>query len=154
MKNKIGTMILAAAAVAAIGVFAKNDGECGIVHMNGRKGDVLAAVKRDFADPPREYGVNCWWWWLNGNTDKAAISRELAAMKEKKFQGAMIFDAGGHNQRGNDDIPAGPLFGSDEWCDLFAYALDEAEKFGIEISEDDANRFVTVGDVVEYLESL
>ncbi|MBR7181160.1 MAG: acyl carrier protein [Clostridia bacterium] len=28
------------------------------------------------------------------------------------------------------------------------------EKFGIEISEDDANRFVTVGDVVEYLESL
>ena len=47
--------------------------------------ECVAAVKRDFADPPREYGVNCWWWWLNGNTDKAAISRELAAMKEKKF---------------------------------------------------------------------
>ncbi len=28
------------------------------------------------------------------------------------------------------------------------------EKFGIEISEDDANRFLTVGDIVNYLESL
>ncbi|MBE6554769.1 MAG: acyl carrier protein [Ruminococcaceae bacterium] len=28
------------------------------------------------------------------------------------------------------------------------------EKFGIEISEDDANGFVTVGDVVNYLEAL
>ena len=28
------------------------------------------------------------------------------------------------------------------------------EKFGIEIADDDSNKFVTVGDVVEYLESL
>ncbi len=28
------------------------------------------------------------------------------------------------------------------------------EKFGVEISEDDSNNFVTVGDVVDYLESL
>ena len=28
------------------------------------------------------------------------------------------------------------------------------EKFGIEISEDDSNKFITVGDVVDYLESL
>ncbi len=28
------------------------------------------------------------------------------------------------------------------------------EKFGIEISEDDSNKFITVGDIVTYLESL
>lgn len=28
------------------------------------------------------------------------------------------------------------------------------DKFGIEISEEDSNRFLTVGDVVHYLESL
>ena len=28
------------------------------------------------------------------------------------------------------------------------------EKFGIEISESDSNKFLTVGDVVDYLESL
>ncbi len=26
-----------------------------------------------FASPTQEYGVNCWWWWLNGNTDKATL---------------------------------------------------------------------------------
>lgn len=28
------------------------------------------------------------------------------------------------------------------------------EKFGIEIDEEDSNKFITVGDVVDYLESL
>ena len=28
------------------------------------------------------------------------------------------------------------------------------DRFGIEISDDDANKFITVGDVVNYLESL
>ena len=28
------------------------------------------------------------------------------------------------------------------------------EKFGIEIADDDSNKFITVGDVVTYLESL
>ena len=45
----------------------------------------------------------------------------------------MVFDAGGHNQRGNHDIPAGPLFGSDEWNELFVFALDEAKRLGLEI---------------------
>jgi hypothetical protein len=45
----------------------------------------------------------------------------------------MIFDAGGHNQRGNKDIPKGPLFGSEEWNDLFVFALDEAKRLGLEI---------------------
>lgn len=120
MKNSISLVAAAAAAVLASWA----------IHAEE---DIASVAARDFADPPREFGVNCWWWWLNGNTDKAAITRELAAMKEKKFQGAMIFDAGGHNQRGNGDIPAGPVFGSDEWCGLFAHALDEAEKNGLQM---------------------
>ena len=50
-----------------------------------------------FASPTQEYGVNCWWWWLNGNTDKAAIAGDLAAMRDKGFQGAMVYDVGGWN---------------------------------------------------------
>ena len=67
-------------------------------------------LKSNFQQPDRTYGVNCWWWWLNGNVTKEAITKDLEAMKSRNFQGAMIFDAGGHNQRGNKDIPAGPLF--------------------------------------------
>ena len=126
MKNGRGRWILAfmagwAAATNAGGTAASLD-----------LGD-YAQVAAEFADPPAKYGVNCWWWWLNGNTDKSAISRELAAMKEMKFQGAMVFDAGGYSQGGHANIPAGPTYGSDEWCGLFAHALDEAERLGLEI---------------------
>jgi hypothetical protein len=90
-------------------------------------------VKANFQNPDRTSGVNCWWWWLNGNVNKAAIRKDLEAMKSRNFQGAMIFDAGGHNQRGNRDIPKGPLFGSEEWNELFVFALDEARRLGLEI---------------------
>ena len=90
-------------------------------------------IKTTFQNPESVSGVNCWWWWLNGNVNKAAITKDLAAMKSRNFQGAMIFDAGGHNQRGNKDIPAGPLFGSDEWNELFVFALDEAQRLGLEM---------------------
>ena len=86
-----------------------------------------------FKSPDAVYGVDCWWWWLNGNVTKEAITKDLEAMKSRNFYGAMIFDAGGHNQRGNRDIPEGPLFGSAEWTDLFVFALDEAKRLGLEI---------------------
>src|SRR5690554_6539185 len=89
--------------------------------------------REEFQNPYSEYGVNCWWWWLNGNVNKAAITKDLEAMKSRNFQGAMIFDDAGHNQRGNKDIPAGPLFGSDEWNKLFVFALDEAKRLELEM---------------------
>ncbi len=90
-------------------------------------------LKANFQNPSNESGINCWWWWLNGNVTKAAITKDLEAMKSRNFHGAMIFDAGGHNQRGNKDIPEGPLFGSDEWNELFVFALDEAKRLGLEM---------------------
>ena len=94
---------------------------------------IYTQLKENFKNPSRESGVNCWWWWLNGNVNKAAITKDLEAMKSRNFQGAMIFDAGGHNQRGNKDIPTGPLFGSDEWNELFVFAMEEAKRLGLEM---------------------
>jgi hypothetical protein len=90
-------------------------------------------VKSHFKNPELHSGVNCWWWWLNGNVNKAAITKDLEAMKSRNFHGAMIFDAGGHNQRGNRDIPDGPLFGSEPWNELFVFALDEARRLDLEM---------------------
>jgi acetyl esterase/lipase len=100
--------------------------------------DVHAALSKpklesDFQTPPREAGVRCWWWWLNGNVTKEAITKDLEAMHEKGFSGAMIFDAGGANQRGNAQVPAGPLFASPEWTELYLHALSEAKRLGLEI---------------------
>ena len=95
--------------------------------------DPYNEVKANFKNPGTSTGVNCWWWWLNGNVNKSAITKDLEAMKSRNFQGAMIFDAGGHNQRGNKDIPAGPLFGSPEWNELFVFAMNEARRLGLEM---------------------
>ena len=90
-------------------------------------------LKENFKEPPAIYGMNCWWWWLNGNVTKEAITSDLEAMKSRNFQGAVVYDAGGHNQRGNKDVPLGPQFGSDEWNELFVFSLDEAKRLGLEI---------------------
>jgi len=100
---------------------------------NENSEDLFNQVKSNFKNPEVASGVNCWWWWLNGNVNKAAITKDLEAMNSRNFHGAMIFDAGGHNQRGNRDIPDGPLFGSDSWNELFVFALDEAKRLDLQI---------------------
>ena len=90
--------------------------------------------EKTFQNPPPQYGIRCWWWWLNGNVTKEAITRDLNEMKAKGFSGACIFDAGGHNQRGNGDIPEGPLWGSDAWRELYVHAIKEANRLGLVMS--------------------
>ncbi len=58
-------------------------------------------------DPPPAARTRAYWWWLNGNVDAAAITRDLEGMKAKGFGGAVIFDAGGAEQKGNNPVPAG-----------------------------------------------
>ncbi len=94
---------------------------------------LAAALEDGFQTPPRDAGVRCWWWWLNGNVTKEAITRDLEAMHEKGFSGAMIFDAGGADQRGNAQVPAGPTFASPDWVELYMHALNEAKRLDLEL---------------------
>ena len=85
-------------------------------------------------EPPPEARVRAYWWWLNSHVDRAAITRDLEEMKAKGFGGAVIFDAGGAEQQGNNRVPAGPAFGSPEWRALLRHTLAEAERLGLEMS--------------------
>lgn len=87
-----------------------------------------------FRNPSSNYGIRCWWWWLNGNIDKETITRDLEEMKLKGFSGACIFDAGGAEQRGNEQVPEGPMFGSPEWKELYIHAIKEADRLGLVMS--------------------
>ncbi|UHG89647.1 glycosyl hydrolase [Spirosoma oryzicola] len=87
-----------------------------------------------FASPPSSSGIRCWWWWLNGNVTKEAITRDLEAMKAKGFSGACLFDAGGAEQRGNAQVPEGPMFGSPAWRELYRHAVNEANRLGLVLS--------------------
>ena len=87
-----------------------------------------------FRNPPAEGRLRCFWWWLNSNVTKEAITRDLEQMKAKGFGGALIFDAGGAAQRGNRPVPAGPAFLSDAWRGLFCHAVEEADRLGLVLS--------------------
>jgi len=93
----------------------------------------VTALREGFSQPPRYAGVRCWWWWLNSNVTKEAITHDLEQMKAKGFSGAMIFDAGGANQRGNSQVPDGPTFASPQWRQLYKYALNEGKRLGLEL---------------------
>jgi hypothetical protein len=45
--------------------------------------------------------MQCYWWWLNGNTTRESITSDLEEMKQKGYGGAMIVDANGASQLGN-----------------------------------------------------
>ncbi len=94
----------------------------------------LPSLEEGFQNPPQSYGIRCWWWWLNGNVTKAAITRDLEEMRAKGFSGASLFDASGADQRDNRQVPEGPMFGTPEWRELYKHALKEAERLGLVLS--------------------
>ena len=94
----------------------------------------LQSMRVGFANPPASARLRCYWWWLNGNTNEATITHDLEEMKAKGFGGALLVDAGGASQNGNEPVPAGPTFGSPAWVKLFTHALKEADRLGLEIT--------------------
>ena len=94
----------------------------------------IAELRDGFLNPPASARLRCYWWWLNGNTDKATITHDLEEMKAKGFGGALLVDANGSDQAGNHNVPAGPTFGSPAWVELYTHALAEADRLGLEIT--------------------
>ena len=92
------------------------------------------ALVKGFLQPPKSAKLRCYWWWLNGHTTKATITRDLTEMKAKGYGGVLLVDADGANQTGNKDVPAGPEFASPEWVALYRHALDEAGRLGLEVT--------------------
>jgi len=93
-----------------------------------------SSLDEGFVNPPPEARLRAYWWWLNGNVTKEAITRDLEEMKGKGFGGALICDADGSSQDGNERVKHGPAFFSPEWRGLFKHTLHEAERLGLEMS--------------------
>ena len=104
-----------------------------IAAWNGAGADE-AALETGFRNPPPTARLHAYWWWLNGNVTKEAITRDLEAMKEKGFGGALIMDAGGAEQDGNRQVPHGPDFASPQWRELYRHALREAARLKLELA--------------------
>ncbi|MCU1321093.1 MAG: glycoside hydrolase family 2 sugar binding protein [Acidobacteriaceae bacterium] len=94
----------------------------------------LSRLRQGFASPPAQAKLRCYWWWLNGNTTKETITYELTEMSRKGFGGVLLVDANGSNQSGNDNVPAGPTFGSPAWTKLYLHALKTAAALHLEVT--------------------
>jgi len=92
------------------------------------------SLEGGFLNPPAEARLHAYWWWLNGNVTQEAITRDLEAMTEKGFGGALITDAGGANQDGNRQVPCGPIFASEAWRELYRHALREGARLNVEMA--------------------
>jgi len=87
-----------------------------------------------FHNPPAESRLRCYWWWLNSMATKESIRRDLEEMKAKGYGGASLVDAGSSNYQVAHKTPAGPVFMSPEWMELYKHAVKEADRIGIELS--------------------
>lgn len=90
-------------------------------------------LEEGWRDPPRMARVHCWWWWLNGNVTRDAITKDLEAMAAKGMGGANLIDAAHASSGQNRKPPHGPDFASPEWTELFVHTLREADRLGLEM---------------------
>ncbi len=125
------THSLAAIILLLLVSFSSQADEAAGTLMHGSSAESLDA---GWVCPPREARLRAYWWWLNGCVTEDAITRDLEAMKAKGFGGALICDADGSSQRGNDPAPHGPTFLTRRWRELYKHALREADRLGLEMS--------------------
>lgn len=109
---------------------------------------VLSSV--DFNNPPADKHITTWWHWMNGYITKEGITRDLEAMKQQGIHSASILnvhrpfaaearsniDRGGHFvliKEAEIEKWHQVEFGTDEWLDLFYFALQEADRLGMTI---------------------
>jgi len=86
------------------------------------------ALAEAFRTPPDWAQPWVYWWWLNGYVTREGILKDLDEMKRQGIAGVLVFNAGG------GPTPKTIPFMSDEWRDLFRFAVEEAGKRAIEVS--------------------
>lgn len=90
-------------------------------------GQAVDPLEAGFQHPPDSAKPQTWWHWMNGNITREGITADLEAMKDIGLGGATIVNADCGIPRGN--VP----FMSPEWRGMFKYAVEEANRLGLEM---------------------
>ena len=91
------------------------------------------AQDQRFENPPKEAHPYVWWHWLNGNTSKDGIKKDLEWMNRIGIVGFHQFDAGGSMMQGLPPIVPQTPYLSEAWKENFAYAIHLADSLGMEV---------------------
>ncbi len=94
-------------------------------------GDAGAAeLAKAFASVPDSARPGGYWWWLDGQVDRAGITRDLEEFAAKGI-GSVLF-VNSTNLGAPEKRRKGVKFLSDEWMELYRHAVREADRLGIE----------------------
>jgi hypothetical protein len=84
-------------------------------------------LKAGFLSPPDTARPGVYWYFMDGNLDRGAITADLESMKAAGIGYALFLEVNVGVPRGKVDML------SPEWQDLYAHAVREAERLGIRI---------------------
>jgi len=99
----------------------------GLVFESGCSSSKQGTLEQGFTSPPPEYRPGVYWYFMDGNLSREAMTRELEAMKEAGIGWALFLEV-------NVGVPRGQVgFLSQKWQELFEHAVKEGERLGIKI---------------------
>lgn len=82
----------------------------------------------EFRVPPAATRPWVYWFWMDGNVSREGITVDLESMRRVGIGGMVLMEV-------DVGVPRGPVkFMSSEWRGLFAHAVAEAERLGLEIT--------------------
>ncbi len=85
-------------------------------------------LKKGFLNPPDCARPGVYWYFMDGNMSKEAMTKDLESMKKAGIGNLVFLEV-------NVGIPRGKVdFLSEQWQDLFVHAVREAERLGIAIT--------------------
>ena len=87
----------------------------------------------NFENPPKAARPYVWWHWINGNTSKDGIRKDLEWMDRIGIAGFHQFDAGGAMMQSLPPVVEPTPYLSEAWKENFAYAIRLADSLGMEV---------------------
>ena len=85
-------------------------------------------LAKGFRNPPDTARPGVYWYFMDGNLSREGMTADLEAMKTAGIGNLVFLEV-------NVGVPRGPVdFLSEPWQELFAHAVHEAERLGIEIT--------------------
>lgn len=90
--------------------------------------DKLNNLEKGFIDPPDSARSGVYWYFMDGNVTKEAMTKDLESMKRAGIGYLVYLEV-------NVGVPRGKVdFLSEEWKQLFKHAVEECERLGIAIT--------------------
>ncbi len=84
-------------------------------------------IREGFINPPDSARPGVYWYFMDGNLDKAGMTADLESMKQAGIGYVLFLEV-------NVGVPRGKVdFLTEEWQDLYKHAVREAERLGIKI---------------------